>query len=60
MSSGLFKNHVTYKLFPYKSYICIYIYKQDLALNKSRVDMPLNQITQTYKEKLKYTVLTIK
>ena len=26
MSSGLFKNNVTYKLFIYKSYIYIYIY----------------------------------
>ena len=32
MSSGLFKNNVTYKLFAYKSYM-IYIYQDDLALN---------------------------
>ena len=30
MSSNLFKNKITYKLFPYKS---LSIYKQDLALN---------------------------
>ena len=32
MSSGSFKNHVTYKLFAYKSYIYI-CNKHDLALN---------------------------
>ena len=39
MSSGSFRN-VTYKLFTCKSYI-MYMYKQDLALDKSmRVDIP--------------------
>ena len=34
MSSGLFKNNFTYKLFIYKSYIFnMTMYKEDLALN---------------------------
>ena len=34
MSSGLFKNNVSYKLFIYKSYMFnIYMYKQDFPQN---------------------------